>query len=97
MYMELFIQIVIKSWELMCIMAPYLLLGFFIAGTLSVFISPEWIERHIGGTGFPQVVKAAFFGVPLPLCSCSVIPVAVSLRQHGTGKGATVSFLASTP
>lgn len=91
------IQIAAHSWRVLGQMAPYLLFGFLMAGFLSVFISPKFVEKHLGRHGFPQVLKAAAFGVPLPLCSCSVLPVAMSLRQHGAGKGATVSFLASTP
>jgi len=78
-------------------MAPYLLAGFLIAGLLSVIISPGSIDKHLGGRGFLPVLKASAFGVPLPLCSCSVIPVAASLRRHGAGKGATTAFLVSTP
>jgi len=78
-------------------MAPYLLFGFFVAGILSVLIPPEVVERHLGGRGLLPILKASLFGVPLPLCSCGVIPVAASLRQHGASKGATVSFLLSTP
>ena len=85
------------SWAVFAAMAPYLLLGFAVAGLLSVVISPEWVERHLGGNGLGQVVKASFFGVPLPLCSCGVIPVAASLRRHGASKGATTAFLLSTP
>jgi len=78
-------------------MAPYLLLGFLIAGLLSVFIRPETVERHLGRRGFWSILKAAAFGVPLPLCSCGVIPVSASLRRHGASKGATTAFLISTP
>ncbi len=85
------------SWSVFGAMAPYLLLGFVVAGVLSVVISPEWVERHLGGKGLAQVFKASLFGVPLPLCSCGVIPVAASLRQHGASKGATTAFLLSTP
>jgi hypothetical protein len=67
------------------------------AGILYVLISPEWVERHLGGRGILPVVKSALFGVPLPLCSCGVIPVAVSIRRHGAGRGATTAFLLSTP
>ena len=85
------------SWAVFGAMAPYLLLGFAVAGLLSVVISPEWVERHLGGNGLGQVVKASLFGVPLPLCSCGVIPVAASLHRHGASKGATTAFLLSTP
>jgi len=95
--MEWILTFVAASWSVFGAMAPYLLLGFLVAGFLSVVISPEWVERHLGGKGLGQVFKASFFGVPLPLCSCGVIPVAASLRRHGAGKGATTAFLLSTP
>lgn len=90
-------DIPVDFWVVLGEMAPYLLFGFFVAGMLSVLISPELVERHLGGRGFWPVVKASAFGVPLPLCSCGVIPVAASLRKHGAGKGATTAFLISTP
>ncbi len=91
------IQVLAASWALLGEMAPYLLFGFLVAGLLSVFVSPEWVEQHLGRKGFAQVAKASLFGVPLPLCSCGVLPVAASLRRHGAGKGATTAFLLSTP
>lgn len=78
-------------------MAAYLLLGFAVAGLLSVFISPAWLERHLGGRSLASVFKASLFGVPLPLCSCGVIPVSASLKQHGASRAATTAFLLSTP
>jgi len=78
-------------------MAPYLLFGFLFAGTLSVLLSAEMVERHLGGRGIWPVVKATIFGIPLPLCSCGVIPVAASLRRHRATRGATTAFLLSTP
>jgi len=95
--MEAVVSIVIKSWDVMAIMAPYLLLGFFVAGVLSAFVPVSFIEKHLGRRGLWQIVKAALLGVPIPLCSCSVIPVAASLRRHGATKGAAISFLTSTP
>ncbi len=83
--------------EVLFNMAPYLLFGFFVAGVLSVFISQTLIERHLGGRGFAPVLKATVLGIPLPLCSCGVIPVSASLRKHGASKGATTGFLISTP
>lgn len=84
-------------WTTLGDMAPYLLFGFLVAGILSAFLSPELVERHLGGRGLWASIKAAAIGVPLPLCSCGVIPVAASLRRHGAGKGAVTSFLISTP
>jgi len=94
---EFFKNIVLDFWATLSEMSPYLLFGFLIAGLLSVWINAEVVQRHLGGAGFWQVFKASLFGVPLPLCSCGVIPVSMSLRKHGASKGATVSFLLSTP
>ena len=91
------VRVALESWAVLGEMAPYLLFGFLMAGILSICISPEFIERHLGGRGFGPVVKAALFGVPLPLCSCGVIPVAASFRRHGASRAATTSFLLSTP
>ena len=90
-------EIPVNFWAVLGEMAPYLLFGFLVAGVLSVSISPELVERHLGGRGVWPVVKASAFGVPLPLCSCGVIPVAASIRSHGASKGATTAFLISTP
>lgn len=78
-------------------MSPYLLFGFFMAGLLSVLLSPRLVEKHLGGRGIWPLVKASLFGIPLPLCSCSVIPVSMSLYKHGASKGSTIAFLLSTP
>jgi len=94
---DILIPFVLEFWATLCEMSPYLLFGFFAAGVLSVFISPELIERHLGGQGIWPVVKATIFGIPLPLCSCGVIPVAASLRRHKASRGATTAFLISTP
>ena len=85
------------SWLVAVQMAPYLLFGFLIAGVLSVVISPDWVERHLGGRGIGPIVKGVLFGIPLPLCSCGVIPVTASIRNHGASRGATVGFLLATP
>lgn len=78
-------------------MSPYILLGFLIAGILHVFVRPETMSRHLAGNGWRPVVKAAVFGIPLPLCSCGVLPTAVSLRRQGASKSASTSFLIATP
>jgi uncharacterized membrane protein YraQ (UPF0718 family)/copper chaperone CopZ len=95
--LEVFSTVLSEFWYVLSEMAPYLLFGFLMAGLLSVFISPELVERHLGGRGIWPVVKSTIFGIPLPLCSCSVIPVAASLRRHRATKGATTAFLLSTP
>lgn len=78
-------------------MAPYLLFGFLIAGLLAVWVPATLVERHLGGRGWWPTLKASLLGIPLPICSCGVIPVAASLRKHGASRGATTSFLLSTP
>lgn len=90
-------DILVQAWNVTAVMAPYLLLGFFVAGVLSAFVPVSFIENHLGKRGLWQIVKASLLGVPIPLCSCSVIPVAASLRRHGATQGATISFLTSTP
>jgi uncharacterized protein len=84
-------------WLLTAQMAPWLLLGFLVAGLLSVYVSTAWLRRHLGGGGAGPVWKASLFGVPLPLCSCGVVPVAASLRRSGASPAATTAFLISTP
>ena len=79
-------------------MSPYLLFGFLLAGVLSIMISKDTIGKNLGDKkGFSSILKAGLFGIPLPLCSCSVIPVAASFKKHGASKGAITSFLLSTP
>lgn len=89
--------IIMETWSLLIEMAPYLLLGFFVAGILHVFMPSEKVYRHFSQNRFSSVVKASLFGVPLPLCSCGVIPMAAHLNKEGASKGATTSFLVSTP
>lgn len=78
-------------------MSPYILLGFLIAGLLHVFVKEQTLLRHLSGNGLKTVVKAAAIGIPLPLCSCGVLPTAVGLRRGGASKAATTSFLIATP
>jgi len=75
----------------------YVVFGMLAAGLIHLFISRDWLVKHLGGRGFGSVVKAALLGAPMPLCSCSVLPAACALRSKGAGRGATVSFLISTP
>lgn len=78
-------------------MAPYLLLGFLFAGILHVFFPEGKINRMLGKNNFQSVLNASLLGIPLPLCSCGVIPTGISFHRHGASKGSTVSFLISTP
>lgn len=78
-------------------MSPFLLLGFFLAGVMHAFVPNKLYNRYLAKNNFASVFWAAMVGVPLPLCSCGVIPTAMSLRREGASKGATVSFLIATP
>ncbi|TSA24837.1 hypothetical protein D4R71_06420 [bacterium] len=95
--MNILLGILKEIWTLLGEMAPYLLFGFLIAGVLNTVIPKNKIYKHFSGRSFWSNVKASLFGVPLPLCSCGVIPVAAYLRKEGSGKGSTISFLSSTP
>lgn len=78
-------------------MAPYLLLGFLIAGVLHVFVPNTLYRKYLGGDNVRSVILAVLFGIPLPLCSCGVIPTAVGMHKDGASKGATTAFLIATP
>ena len=95
--MEYYLLFFQTFWNLVVEMSPWLLLGFFLAGILKVYIPMNYLEKHLGKSNFSSVVKAAIFGVPLPLCSCGVLPMATSLHKNGASKGAVSSFLISTP
>ncbi len=78
-------------------MAPFLLLGFAISGWISQVLKPETLTRYLAGDDLGSVVRASILGAPLPLCSCSVVPLALTLRKKGASKGATSAFLIATP
>jgi uncharacterized protein len=78
-------------------MAPYLMLGFFFAGLLHLVFPKKRVKKYMGQNNFRSIFNAAMLGVPLPLCSCGVIPTGISFYKHGASKASTVSFLISTP
>ena len=84
-------------WQLSLAMAPYILFGLFFAGILHEIIPDSIVTRHLGSDTVGSVVKSTLFGIPLPVCSCGVIPLATSIKKSGASKGATLSFLISTP
>ncbi|HOO77273.1 MAG TPA: permease [bacterium] len=91
------VEVATASLDLLNRMSPYLLFGFLVAGGIRLLIRPGSIARHLGGGGWRQVVKATIVGIPLPLCSCGVLPAAMTLREEGAGRGSVVAFLLSTP
>ena len=78
-------------------MSPYLLFGFLLAGILHSFVPRNIYKRFLSANNMRSILWAALFGIPLPLCSCGVIPTAMGLRRQGASRGATVSFLIATP
>lgn len=95
--MDLGLRLLGASWDVLCASAPYMLFGFFIAGLLKAFLPDDLIARHLGRGAKGGLFKAAAFGVPIPLCSCGVLPAAAGIRQQGAGRGPTAAFLISTP
>jgi len=93
-YIEEFISI---FWNISVEMAPWLLLGFFFSGIFHAFVPMDYTMRHLGKNNFVSVLKAVLIGIPLPLCSCGVIPTSISLYKNGASKAATNAFLISTP
>ncbi len=85
------------SWQLLYQSAPYMLFGLLVGGMLKVFLSADYVARHLGSGRFSSVFKASILGIPIPLCSCGVLPAAASLKKQGANKGATAAFLISTP
>lgn len=84
-------------WSLVIESAPWLLVGYLLAGIIKQVIPSIWVEKQLAKPGFTSIVKGAFIGAPLPLCSCGVIPTALAIRKAGASKGATSSFLVATP
>ncbi len=90
-------NILVAIYEVYLSIAPYLFIGLTFAGILHIFIGTEFITKYLGKKGLWSSVKASLLGVPMPLCSCGVIPTAFQLKKSGASSGATVSFLISTP
>jgi len=78
-------------------MAPYILFGLIFAGILHEIVPQSLVTKHLGKGNILSVIKSTLFGIPLPVCSCGVIPLAASIKQSGASKGSTLSFLISTP
>ena len=86
-----------ELWNLILMMSPYLLLGFLFAGILKAWFPKHWIDKYLSKSDFRSVLNAVILGIPIPLCSCGVIPTGISLHKNGASKGASVGFLISTP
>lgn len=89
--------ILVETWALLQDASVYIVIGLLAGGMLKVFLSPGYVAAHLGKGRFSSVLKAALLGIPLPLCSCGVLPAAASLKKQGASNGATTAFLISTP
>jgi uncharacterized membrane protein YraQ (UPF0718 family) len=93
-----FVQhLLIETWRIFTEAAPYVIFGFLAAGVIKAIVPEDAVARHLGGRSTMAVIKASLFGIPLPLCSCGVIPAAIGLRKQGAGRGPSAAFLVSTP
>lgn len=90
-------EIIKSAYMLLFEMGPYLMLGLFFVALLNFFFTKDLIIKYIGKDDFWSVLKASLFGVPLPLCSCGVIPTSAYMSKNGASRSAVVSFLISTP
>lgn len=95
--MDYITKFIIDFVQILNEMSPYLLLGFLFAGILKVIFPQKFIDKYLAKNNFSSVIYSSLLGIPLPLCSCGVIPTGISFYKNGMGKGATVSFLISTP
>lgn len=93
-YMILFFN---ALYELSSAMAPYILFGLLFAGILHELVPETLVSKHLGNSSILSVIKATLFGIPLPVCSCGVVPLATSIKKSGASNGSTLSFLISTP
>jgi uncharacterized membrane protein YraQ (UPF0718 family) len=95
--MELITEFLKAVLDLSNSMAPYILFGLVFAGILHELVPESLVTKHLGDENIWSVIKSTIFGIPLPVCSCGVIPLATSIKKSGASKGATLSFLISTP
>ncbi|MBN1919122.1 MAG: SO_0444 family Cu/Zn efflux transporter [Verrucomicrobia bacterium] len=89
--------IFVEAWVVVVESAPFVVFGLVVAGMLHIFLDPAIVARHLGRGRIRPVVMASVLGVPLPLCSCGVLPAALAIRRQGANDGAVTSFLVSTP
>ncbi len=94
---DMIINILRESWNLLLEVSPYLFFGFLLAGILHVYAGSDLIKKHLGRGNFSAVIKSVLFGIPLPVCSCGVIPIAASLKRDGAKNSSILAFLFATP
>ncbi len=89
-YGDTFLHLVIES-------APALLIGYFLAGLMAVFVQrmpTQWLNR---GPNLIKALKGTAIGLPVPVCSCGVVPIYKGLIKSGVGAPAAMAFMVATP
>ncbi len=94
---DILLRMLTSAWEVYLLLAPLFLFGLSAAGILYILISQAAVLRLMGKDGLSSVIAAAAFGMPLPICSCGVIPITATLRKKGASRPACMSFLITTP
>lgn len=95
--MQFFTSWFSESWDILLDSASYIVIGLALGGLLKMFLSTDYVALHLGRGRFSSVLKAALFGIPLPLCSCGVLPAAAALKRQGANNGAITAFMIATP
>jgi hypothetical protein len=95
--MNLLLDILLQSWNILLESSVFIIFGLLVSGLLRVFLNPGVVSRHLGQGRIRSVFKASLLGIPIPLCSCGVLPAAAALKRQGANNGAVTSFLISTP
>jgi uncharacterized membrane protein YraQ (UPF0718 family)/regulator of protease activity HflC (stomatin/prohibitin superfamily) len=95
--LQLVQSVLSAAWSTFFLAAPYVLFGLLLAALLQVLVSQRLLAGWMGGSGLASAARAALLGIPLPICSCGIVPVAISLRRKGASRPALLSFLITTP
>lgn len=95
--MNFVVDFLTNFWHLATMIGLYVFIGLIFVGIVHLYISEEWIKKHLGEKSRFGALKGALYGIPLPLCSCGVIPLAASLRKKGASKSSITSFFITTP
>jgi uncharacterized membrane protein YraQ (UPF0718 family) len=96
-YLDIPVGFLSSFWEISKQMAPWLLFGFLVAGIMSELIPESVMERLAGKPGLGSIIKVSLLGIPLPICSCGIVPVSAALKKRGASQGAVSAFLITTP
>lgn len=96
-FASVLVSVLLRTWEFTEEAAPWLLLGFLFAGILKAFVPSELLLKYLGTGRLRSIFIATFVGIPLPLCSCGVIPTGLSLYERGASKASTLAFFIATP